>query len=113
MLPRHARTVALVLDLRTGLVSPLPPNNSGKICKGKSTVTTKINTAASFSGHKLALSCCPLQKPKAKYVSLSNVLLQLILVMDVLEDLKAQRIISREQKTVEDNSGAYKMAKLP
>jgi hypothetical protein len=89
------------------------------------------NTAKSRMGYLLTYAGCPLvwasklagpfclSTTEAEYVSLSVALRQVIPVMDLLEEMKAQGIVSSEHtpqvfcKAFEDNLGALEMARMP
>ena len=97
----------------------------------KQTAETDPTTAKSRMGYLLMFARCPLiwvsklagpyclSTTEAEYISLSSALRQVIPVMDLLEEMRAQGIISETFaptvfcKAFEDNSGALEMARMP
>jgi hypothetical protein len=97
----------------------------------KDTAETDSNTAKSRMGYLLTYAKCPLvwasklagpyclSTTEAEYVALSTALRQVIPVMELLIEMKAQGIVSEEHtpkvfcKAFEDNSGALEMARMP
>ena len=89
------------------------------------------NTARSRIGYILTYAACPLvwcsklagphclSTTEAEYISLSVALRQVIPVMDLLEEMRAQGIVPEQHiphvfcKVFEDNSGALEMARTP
>jgi hypothetical protein len=97
----------------------------------KDTAETDANTARSRMGYMLTYAKCPLvwasklagpiclSTTEAEYVALSAALRQVIPVMDLLEEMKTQNIVTDNNtpkifcKAFEDNSGALEMARMP
>ena len=97
----------------------------------KNTAEQDANTAKSRMGFLLTYAKCPLvwasklagpiclSTTEAEYVALSAALRQVIPVMELLEEMKLQGIISEGKtpqvfcKAFEDNSGALEMARMP
>ena len=97
----------------------------------KLTAETDPSTARSRMGYLLTFAKCPLvwasklagpyclSTTEAEYVALSCALRQVIPVMALLEEMKAQGIVSESFvpkvfcKAFEDNSGALEMARMP
>jgi hypothetical protein len=97
----------------------------------KDTAEEDSNTTKSRMGYLLTYAGCPLvwaskltgpfclSTTEAEYVALSVALRQVILVMDLLEEMKAQGIVSSQHtpeifcKAFEDNLGTLEMARMP
>ena len=97
----------------------------------KDTAVEDESTAKSRMGYLLTYAACPLvwasklagpiclSTTEAEYVALSSALRQVIPVMDLLEEMKAQGIVQESYipkiycKAFEDNSGALEMAQTP
>ena len=95
------------------------------------TAETDHNTAKSRMGYLLTYAGCPLvwaskligpfclSTTESEYVALSSALRQVIPVMNLLEEMVFQGIISNQSipkiycKAFEDNSGALEMARMP
>ena len=97
----------------------------------KETASEDTSTAKSRMGYLITYAGCPLvwasklagpiclSTTEAEYVALSSALRQVIPIMDLLEEMKAQGIVTDKHipkvfcKAFEDNSGALEMAQTP